>query len=100
MHSSLILQDLCTVPTRFYESLNDKNWMYELLTFSQICSHIIIIVAVVVIIVNPGMQTRCLASVCLVFEIAFVRKVSMHVCLCLSVPWSIKNYSHEIKFEY
>ena len=32
-------------------------------------------------------------------EIAFVREVSMRVCLCVSTPRAIKNYSREIKSE-
>ena len=37
----LQISDLYTVPTRFYESLKDKNRMCELCTFSQIRSHIV-----------------------------------------------------------
>ena len=29
-------------------------------------------------------------------EITLVRDVSMHVCLCVSAPEAINNYSHEI----
>ena len=38
--SFLQILDLYTVPTRFYESLNEENRMCELCTFSQIQSHI------------------------------------------------------------
>ena len=33
------IRHIPTVPTRFYESLNEKNWMSELCMFSQIRSH-------------------------------------------------------------
>ena len=36
----LQMSDLYTVPTRFYESLKDKNRMCELCTFSQIRSQL------------------------------------------------------------
>ena len=39
--STLKISKLCDFPSRFYESLNGKNWMCELCTFSQIRSHII-----------------------------------------------------------
>ena len=39
----LRILDLYVVPTRFYESLNEQNRMCELCTFSQIWSHIIIV---------------------------------------------------------
>ena len=38
--SFLQILDLYTVFSRFYESLNEENWMCELCTFSQIRSHI------------------------------------------------------------
>ena len=37
--SFLQILDLYTVPTGFYESLNEENRMCELCTFSQIWSH-------------------------------------------------------------
>ena len=39
--SLLKISELCNIqiPSRFYESLNEKNRMYELSTFSQIRSH-------------------------------------------------------------
>ena len=33
--SFLQISDLCTVPTRFYESLNEQNQMCELCTFPK-----------------------------------------------------------------
>ena len=36
----LQISDLCTIPTRFSESLNEENQMCELCMFSQIRSHI------------------------------------------------------------
>ena len=38
---ALKISDLHTVPNKFYEYLNVKNWMCELCTFSQIRSHIV-----------------------------------------------------------
>ena len=37
--SSLKVSHLYTIPCSFYESPNEKNWMCELCTFSQIRSH-------------------------------------------------------------
>ena len=41
--SLLKISELCDIPSRFYESLNEKNRMCELCTFSQIWSHILMI---------------------------------------------------------
>ena len=41
--SFLQILDLYTVSSGFYESLNEKNRMCELCTFSQIRSHIILV---------------------------------------------------------
>ena len=38
--SFLQILNLCIVPSGFYESLNEKNWMCELCMFSQIQSQI------------------------------------------------------------
>ena len=40
LQSFLKIMELCDIPHRFYESLNEKNWMCDLCTFSQIQSHI------------------------------------------------------------
>ena len=42
--SFLQILNLYTVSSRFYESLNEENWMCELCTFSQIRSQLVIYV--------------------------------------------------------
>ena len=44
--SFLQILDLYTVSSKFYESLNDKNRMCELCTFSQIRSQFIVLIHV------------------------------------------------------
>ena len=74
--SSLKISKLYDFSSRFYESLNGKNWMCELCTFSQIRSHICMhVVGTCVYMYVCGM---CI-YVCMYLYGA------MHVCICVCV---------------
>ena len=50
--SFLQISDLYTVPTRFYESLNEKNQMCELCMLSQIWSHNNYYFSIIIIVIE------------------------------------------------